>query len=75
MVHYNDRVGSLEDLVCEGMFLGDYSNSKMMNVLFTVGLNDLLKEGNLHHVKTVSLYPGAVETGFVRDNMKFTSFK
>ena len=37
-----------------------YGNSKMLNVLFTVGLNNLLKEKNIQNVKTASLHPGAV---------------
>jgi short-subunit dehydrogenase len=41
-----------------------YSNSKLYNVLFTQGLNNLINKNGLKHVKTASLHPGIVETNF-----------
>ena len=41
-----------------------YSRSKLFNVLFTVGLNDYFKDHGLKHMKTASLHPGTVDTGF-----------
>ena len=45
-----------------------YQNSKFLNVVFTLGLNDLLQEKNIKHIKTMSLHPGIVETGFGSGN-------
>ena len=45
-----------------------YSNSKLFNVLFSVGLDNLFKEKNIRNVKTASLHPGVVETNLASDS-------
>ena len=44
--------------------MNQYSNSKLLNVLFTVGLNNFFKQNNINNIKTASLHPGAVESNF-----------
>lgn len=36
----------------------------MFNVLFTSGLNNLISKNGLTTIKTASLHPGIVDTGF-----------
>lgn len=62
-VHNYSSDDLLDDLKCENKNYKPfevYSNSKMMNVIFTLGLNNMLKEKNLENLKTASLHPGAV---------------
>ena len=42
-----------------------YGNSKLANVLFTVALSRYFKDNNIQ-AKTVSLHPGAINSGFAR---------
>ena len=60
--HFYGEVSGLYDLVCEKGYssIGIYSNSKLFNVLFTVGLNNMLQSRNLKHMKTACLHPGGV---------------
>lgn len=44
--------------------MGQYQISKLFNVVFTVGLNELFKKNNLKNIKTASVHPGVVDTGF-----------
>ena len=39
-----------------------YANSKLFNVMFSVGLNNLFQAKNLKNMKTASLHPGSVES-------------
>lgn len=67
MAHYRTPDNFLEDLECRNKKYDNfeqYSISKLFNVLFTVGLNDLLQKKGIKNVKTASVHPGAVDTGF-----------
>lgn len=68
--HYKASGDLFDDLGCQNGYkrLNQYYKSKLFNVLFTVGLNNLLKENNLNHIKTASLHPGHAQTGFGGDN-------
>ena len=52
-----------------------YSNSKLLNVLFTVGLNNFLQENKIHNIKTASLHPGAVESNFGNESFSVKCFR
>ena len=45
MAHYYSHEGFLDDLACDKKFdsWDQYNSSKLMNVLFAVGLNNLFK--------------------------------
>ena len=64
MGHYMGELSGLDDLACDKGYgkLQVYSNSKMFNVMFTLGLSKRLEEKGIKTVKTASLHPGAVET-------------
>ena len=49
--------------------MSQYAISKLYNVLFTVGLNNLINKNSLNNVKTASLHPGYVLTNFGSDNL------
>ena len=76
-VHFSGEVSSLDDLACEKGYsgFGVYCNSKTFNVLFTVGLNNMLQAKNLKHIKTASLHPGIVETSFGGDSCLIKFFR
>ena len=65
-IHYSSKNDFLEDMTYEKNWnnLDAYANSKMFNVLFTVGLNNLFKIKNIENIKTASLHPGIVATNF-----------
>lgn len=66
-IHYRAPDNYLNDIECANKsFSGmtQYSISKLFNVLFTRGLNDLINKKGLKHVKTASLHPGVVDTNF-----------
>ena len=73
--HFSGEADLLDDLTFENNYssMGVYKNSKLLNVIFTVGLRNLFEKKNLRHLKTASLHPGFVDTGFGLDNnmMKF----
>ena len=60
----------LDDMAYEKNWssMDSYSNSKMFNVMFAVGLNNLFKEKNIQNVKTASLHPGFVESNLGGDS-------
>lgn len=45
-----------------------YNISKLFNVLFTVGLNNLINKNGLSKIKTASLHPGTIATNFGESN-------
>jgi NAD(P)-dependent dehydrogenase (short-subunit alcohol dehydrogenase family) len=57
----------LGDIQCQYKSFSGYSQygiSKLYNVLFTQGLKNLIARNNLSNVKTATLHPGVVDTGF-----------
>ena len=73
--HFSGEADLLDDLTFEKSYssMGVYKNSKLLNVLFSVGLKDLFEKKNLKHLKSASLHPGFVDSGFGVENnmMKF----
>ena len=68
-----ERQGTLrrDDLMFENSYSGwgAYGQSKLANLLFTYQLADLLKNSPNHsHITANALHPGAVATGFGRNN-------
>ena len=63
--HFYTSDDLLDDLTWEKNWssLSVYLNSKMLNVLFTVGLKNLLEKKNYQSIKTACLNPGGVDTG------------
>ena len=52
-------------------YLAQYSRSKLANVQFTVALAKRLEAHNVKNVKTVSLHPGVVDSGFYQNTTKW----
>ena len=55
----------MDDLACEHRKFSSvtqYATSKLFNVLFSVGLQNLLAQCNIANVKTASLHPGVIDT-------------
>ena len=71
IAHYYSHDNFLDDLACDKKFdtWDQYNSSKLLNVLFAVGLNNLFKEKNIQNVKSASLHPGIVSTGFGTDSL------
>jgi len=66
-LHYQAPKKYLEDIECSNKSFGSfeqYNISKLFNVLFTVGLNNLINKNGLSKIKTASLHPGAIATNF-----------
>ncbi len=76
MAHYQSPNDITKDLSLSNSSFSSfdqYYKSKMANVIFTVGLaNRLVKYTN---VKTASLHPGIVDSGFGRESGYFNCFK
>ena len=73
MSSMNHRFGSqkmLDDLACEQNYdvWEQYRNSKLMNVMFAVGLHQLCIENKLSNIKSAAMNPGAVKTDFGADS-------
>ena len=67
MVHFYATANFLEDLKCTNKpydSMNQYSDSKLCNVIFTVGLEKLLQKSKLQNIKVASLHPGVVDSGF-----------
>jgi NAD(P)-dependent dehydrogenase (short-subunit alcohol dehydrogenase family) len=73
--HKQTNLNTAEDLGCEQGFssFDQYCRSKLANVQFTVGLAE--KISKYPNVKTMSLHPGLVETGFGPDSTIVKFFK
>ena len=52
-----------------------YANSKLFNVLFSVGLNNLFKEKNIQNIKTASVHPGVVDSNLASDSCMLQCLK
>ena len=65
------------DLPCDKKFHPSdmYANSKLMNVLFAVGLKNLFQEKNIQNIKSASLHPGIVDTEFGLDDCFLRSMR
>lgn len=77
-IHYSAPNNYLTDIECANKSysgMDQYSASKLYNVLFTRGLNDLINRNSLKHVKTASLHPGVVDTNFGQGSGLFKCFK
>ena len=77
MAHYYSTENFLDDLACDKKYdsWDQYNNSKFMNVLFASGLNNLFQEKNIQNLKSASLHPGIVSTGFGSENCLVKVFR
>lgn len=69
--HYMTSDSYLTDLKCNNKSYGAFSQyciSKIFNVLFTRGLNDIIAKKSLKTVKTACLHPGFVDTNIGGDS-------
>ena len=67
LAHYYAPSDYLQDIECNNKgftAFTQYKISKIFNVLFTRGLNDLITKNNYKHIKTACLHPGSVDTNF-----------
>lgn len=48
--------------------MNQYATSKLYNVLFTRGLNDLIIRHKIKNMKTAALHPGVVDSGFYQSS-------
>jgi NAD(P)-dependent dehydrogenase (short-subunit alcohol dehydrogenase family) len=76
MAHYNSPDNITHDLAMQQTSfssLTQYNKSKLANVEFTVALADRLSK--LPNIKTASLHPGIVSSGFGQDSSVIKCFK
>ena len=80
-LHYDAGKNFLEDPKCESKPYNNfeqYNISKLFNVVFTLGLRDLIDRRKISHIKTASLHPGIVDSGFygnIDDTFMIKCFK
>lgn len=77
-IHYRAPNDYLTDIECANKSyssINQYSTSKLFNVLFTRGLNDLMVRRGIKNMKTASLHPGVVDTNFGQGSSFFKCFK
>lgn len=70
-MHYHAPNSFLEDIECKNKGFSQweqYNISKLFNVLFTSGINDIITKKNLTHIKTAALHPGFVDTNLTEQN-------
>ena len=77
-LHNLARDNCLEDLGCDNKSFSSmqqYFDSKFFNVLFTVGLDNLLRRNKITNVKVAAVHPGAVDTDLYGDSFFSKCFK